>query len=359
MNIVIKNRLPEIQRLLHAHPTLSIMGMPGGGISILLKELARTNTGHSVYIDVFGLPALSSEDLFRNLATELGITKPCKDLADTIRACVDRLQELTRSSGRVVIYFAGFDQLADALDAQLLQGLQALTRNNSEVRLVFGLCISLKKLIPDAYFDSGLRLFSNKYYIGGYSPAELRYWLGLYGPENWENTSDLDAKLALSGGHLQLLLLLLGNRPEINDGQNESISLLFKNLYQLLLGPQRTIVRSLGQGKKAANDEYLSGIGMVNRKDELFSPLFVTYLRAYYRPQLPAKERRLFLLLKKHLGQTVSKQVIMDTVWQDDIVSDWALNALVYRLRKHPAFLSRNLVIENHKKLGYALVRPG
>lgn len=351
MNIVIKSRLPDIQKLLEQHQSVSIMGMPGSGISLFLRELANTKLGKPVIVDVFGVTELSMNGLFSSLGDTLN--SPDK----TVAGCKTELEKLAKKQ-RVIVYFAGFDQLEPVLDAEFLQALNSLARIPN-ARLVFGLCVSLKKLIPDSAFDSGLRLFGNVYYLRPYTSDELRYWLKSYGPAGWQKRSDLQKILDHSGGHVQLLLQLLGNRAEFNDNPNESITLLFKNLYTHLLGPQRTILRKVAHNERRIEpDEYLLGIGMVKKDGEhysLFSPLFTEYLASMSSKRLPAKERRLFLLLKKNLGCVVPKDQIIHTVWGDEVISDWALNALVYRLRKHPAFTSQNYTIENHKKLGYIL----
>lgn len=46
-------------------------------------------------------------------------------------------------------------------------------------------------------------------------------------------------------------------------------------------------------------------------------------------------------------------------VWKDDQgkATDWALNALIYRIRKNPGFASSGYVIENHKKEGFVLYK--
>ncbi len=362
MNIVLNNRLPQIEKLLSHGNTLSVMGMPSLGISLFLRELSASNIGQSIYIDVFGLTELSALGLFQAIAQKLGIVAESKSLPELTTASVNALKKLTKDDKYTIIYFAGFDQLQPALDAGLLQSLSSLSRSSDgKVRLVFGLCISLKKLIPDRLFDSGLRLFGSIYYLKPYSDKELLYLLGLYGPENWQKSSKLNDVISLSGGHFQLLLQLLGNNSEISDSPNESMQLLFKNLYTHLLGPQRTIIRRIAGGiKNVEPDEYLLGIGMVRqtRSDiELFSSLFLQYLLGINNKHLPVKERRLYLILKRNFGRVVAKQAIIDTVWGDEIVSDWALNALVYRLRKHSVFVGQNYTIENHKKVGYELVK--
>ncbi len=361
MNIVIKNRKEEVARLLEHHQTLSIMGMPGSGISLLLKELSKSDLGYPVYVDIFGLPELTSEALFHALARALNVhLADSASSTEVLQSCLRKLEQLSATHGRIVIYFGGFDQLATALDGPMLQRLQSLARScDGSVKLLFGLCVSLKKLIPDHLFDTGFRLFGNVYYLGSYSEDELKHYLSQYGSVGWENAEDIDYKLTQAGGHFQLLLVLLNNQQEISDGQTELVHLVFKNMYDFLLGPQRTILRNIALGNNRIHrDEYLVGIGMVNQKPtgyELFSPLYKDYLETMRNQRLPAKERRLFLLLKRNEGRVVSKEELKDRVWGGEIVSDWALNALVYRLRRHPALLAKNYSIDNHKKLGYAL----
>jgi len=339
MNIVIKNRLSVINQLLQNHDSLSVLGMPGSGISLLLKELADNNPNQTIYIDVFGLSQLTPAALLEE---------------------VEKRLKAVNDKSPITIYFAGFDQLQLTLDANLLQALHNLARR-SGIQLVFGLCVSLKKLIPDSSFDSGLRLFGNVYYLHPYAPEELRYLLSKYGPKSWEKNPKLKQYLTDCGGHFQLLLALLETSAVLQDTPSESIQLLFKNLYTHLLGTQRTIIRRVSDGmKRVEPDEYLLGIGTIKKTSnglELFSPLFRDYLVSLNNKRLPAKERRLFLLLKRNLGQVVSKQTIIDTVWGDEIISDWALNALVYRLRKHPVFRNQGYEIQNHKKFGYVLAK--
>ena len=66
----------------------------------------------------------------------------------------------------------------------------------------------------------------------------------------------------------------------------------------------------------------------------------------------------MFSVLKAHLNTVVSREEIFSSVWgvEDDNVTDWALDALVYRLRKNKVFQNSGFTIENHKKQGYSLI---
>lgn len=359
MNVILKNRLHAIRKLLNQHSAVSVMGMPGSGISLFLRELSQTSLGKSIYLDVFSLPALSADGLLRTLAEKLEVSLADDSTENLMEGCNNTLKELSKKHGRIVIYFAGFDQLQSALTHELIQGLQSLVRNNDKVRLVFGLCVDAQRLFDNQLLDIGLRLLDNPYYLHTYSHNELKHLLGLYGPVGWQKRPNLQTALDLSGGHFQLLLHLLNNQHEIADSQDTYSRLLFKNLYSHLGNQDRMIVRKIANGSnKLRPSNYLRGIGMVQEHKGayvLFSPLFSQYIAGLSNKRLPAKERRLFLLLKKSVGYVVSKDGIKQAVWGDEIVSDWALNALVYRLRKHPAFTAQNYTIENHKKLGYVL----
>ncbi len=75
--------------------------------------------------------------------------------------------------------------------------------------------------------------------------------------------------------------------------------------------------------------------------------------------KLPVKEAKLFKLLRQNAGKVVSKDEIFSEVWPegDNGATDWALDALIYRLRKHPFMQSHHYIIESHKKVGYTLIQ--
>lgn len=97
----------------------------------------------------------------------------------------------------------------------------------------------------------------------------------------------------------------------------------------------------------------------VGHKYQLFTPLLADYIKSHSSIKLPAKEKRLFQLLSKNLGQITRKELIYEAIWigEDDAGSEWALNALIYRLRKNPFFISQDYIIENHKKEGYVMYK--
>jgi DNA-binding response OmpR family regulator len=99
---------------------------------------------------------------------------------------------------------------------------------------------------------------------------------------------------------------------------------------------------------------------------KLFTPLLAEYIKTNLPVKLPAKEAKLFKLLRKNIGKVTSKDEIFTEVWgeenidatgKSDLPTDWALDALIYRLRKHPFITSHGYIIESHKKVGYTLIQ--
>ncbi|MBI2597455.1 winged helix-turn-helix domain-containing protein [Candidatus Daviesbacteria bacterium] len=59
------------------------------------------------------------------------------------------------------------------------------------------------------------------------------------------------------------------------------------------------------------------------------------------------------------MGNVVSKDEIFTEVWgeESENATDWALDALIYRLRKHPFLKAHGYIIESYKKVGYSLIQ--
>ena len=173
----------------------------------------------------------------------------------------------------------------------------------------------------------------------------------------------IERALELSGGHFQLFQLLLKNKLQQNLLDDDFIKLCLKNIYVHLNYYQKNQVLKVALGKDVdIADEYLFKTGMVKKLDtkfKLFSPLFEEYVKTQGRLKLPVKENRLFKLLKNNLGEVVPRDEIFRVVWEDNLdnATDWALDALSYRLRKNPYLLNSGYVLENHKKIGYSLVK--
>lgn len=85
--------------------------------------------------------------------------------------------------------------------------------------------------------------------------------------------------------------------------------------------------------------------------------MFESYFANHRQKESPPKENKLLNLLRERSPECVSKDEIIELLWSNTggEGSDWALNALVYRLRKHPAFVASGKTIITHKKQGYSI----
>jgi hypothetical protein len=188
-------------------------------------------------------------------------------------------------------------------------------------------------------------------YFGGYGASDLAEIFNATGSE----TIDPRA-IDLSGGHHALSLVLSRCQNLDNPLSDPMVELLIKDLYFSLDVKRRKQLDGLVKRKSPVSDAFLTGVGFI-RAGEPFTPLLSSYILQQGRQHLPAKEKQLLRLLLVHKGKLVSKEEIADYVWQETngVVSDWALNALIYRLRRHPAFDSQRYTIESRKKDGYIL----
>ncbi len=356
-------RMAEIKKRIDNSTDTSVVGMPGVGIATFLIELSKQPFGYMIFIDAHVIPQHTTADLCKALLQRLGGDSEGKSPEEVIRAVITALRELCKQHDRIVISIGGFDQLQANFNHELFHTLITFKGvDRQKIVYMFGVCKRLDSLLTDRMMDTDLRLLSSVYYLKPYKPADLRHLLPIYGSASALDNPRLEALIEQSGGNFQFLRLLLSSQRQENPARDPFIKLAFSNIYALLTSQQKLLIRQMAQrGTSDKSDEFLLGIGLIvedGRGYKLFSKLFQDCVLAYTLPRLPAKEQKLFRLLKKNLEQVVSKNTIYDTIWPNsDDVSEWALNALVYRLRKHPAFLAQNYSIENHKKLGYTLVK--
>lgn len=102
-------------------------------------------------------------------------------------------------------------------------------------------------------------------------------------------------------------------------------------------------------------------MGFVIKKQsgyQLFTSLLQQHLQTKHPHELPPKEKTLLNILQKHAPDFVSKDELIEQLWNNsrDEGSEWALTAPLYRLRKHPSFIASGNTIVTYKKRGYALI---
>jgi hypothetical protein len=348
-------------KLISASISFTLIGMEGVCISTFLRYLALQEYAHFVYLDVRALSTHTNEEFFRLLLQELGYTQRVKNDEDLLTFCRNQLSMLSKKHNRIVIIINRFHHLNESINRGLLSNLRSL-HDVDKSKIVF-VTTALKpfyELPLEVIGDSNMELFSKIVYFRPYSLEDMKKILNISVLE-LRSTDEIPAALEYAGGHVNLLQLLLRTDYLNNPLADPFIKLQLKMIYDGFTSSQKRQIQQLVNGKRIAVDEYLYQLGMLKEaqgKKELFSPLMQQYIASETPQKLSNKESKLFFLLKKNKNKIVSKDVIFSHVWKDepDEASDWALNALVYRLRKTPYYINSGYDIESYKGRGYKIV---
>lgn len=356
-----KDRLDQFKALINSGTSFTLSSMPGVGASYFLKYLSCQDFAKFIHVDLYELPSLNQHEFYRMFLRELGGDPSGKSDEQVFIETREILKKLAQKYDKIVIIFSRFDQLKNDLDENFLSNLQGLTTlAPTKTVLIFTAIKPLHELAPEAVTGGNLLFYSKILYFKPYSREDLKKLLTI-DPEQINPDTDLDKLIELSGGHNQLLHILLNSQKQQNLLLDQFVKLQLKGLLDYLDYQQRKQVQKIALGKKISEvDEYLLGVGLVKQSTpfQLFTPLLADYIKQNLPIKLPVKEAKLLKLLRNNMGKIVSKDEIFQIVWSEDQeASDWALDALIYRLRKHPFMQANNYVIESHKKVGYSLIQ--
>lgn len=232
--------------------------------------------------------------------------------------------------------------------------------NRDKISFIFGICRRIESLIDPNIEDIDLNMLANTLYIEPYSREDLKELINYYGPYRNISDKEFDAFANLSGGHFQLFQLLMQSEQTEYLESNPYIKISLTNIYNHLTFGQKTTLKKIIDGKSVAPDSYLINTGLVKESDKgykVFSKLFEEFIYKQ-NTKLPKKESDLLRLLKQNKNKIVSKEDIFNTVWGKENIdaTDWALDALIYRLRRNSRFKLSGFTIESHKKIGYRLI---
>ncbi len=356
-----KEKTAEFKRLIDSGQSFTIVSMPGVGVSYFLKYLACQSFVRFIHVDLYNLPTLNQHEFYRMLLRDLKGNPSGKSDEQVFIEAKEILRKLATKHEKVVIIFSRFDALKKDFDANFLSNLQSLTTlNKSKIVLIFTATAPLDELTPDAVSGGNLSFYSRILYFKPYSKEDLKKLFLL--DHSFKAHPQLNKLIEASGGHTQLLHIFLNSHKQNNLLLDKFVSLQLKDLYNYLDYSQKKDVQRIAQGKPVSEiDEYLSDTGYVVENKSgyhLFSPLLEEYIKTNLPHKLPVKEKILFNLLRKNLGKVVTKYEIFTEVWPNsEDATDWALDALVYRLRKHPFIHSHGFIIESSKKVGYTLIQ--
>lgn len=358
-----QDKLKEFKQLIDDSTSFVVISMPGVGVSYFLRYLAMQDFAHFYHIDLYYLPTLSKYEFYKLLLSELGGTPGRKTDDQLLTEAKKILKTLSNQQRKIVLIFSRFDQLKKEFDNQFLSNIQSLTTLASpKIVLIFTSIKPIPEIAAESLTGGNLNFYSENLYFKPYSFEDMKQLLTLEPPRATPKEM-LDQLIILSGGHNQLLQILRRSQKQQNLLLDQFVKLQLKGLIDYLDYSQRKQLQKMVLGKTMTEvDEYLLGVGLVKKtasKYELFTPLLAEYIKQNISVKLPVKEAELFKLLRKNMGNVVSKDEIFAEVWGENSqnATDWALDALIYRLRKHPFIKSHGYIIESHKKVGYTLVQ--
>lgn len=331
-----QNVISDVKKLIGNSTSFAVVGMPAMGISIFLKYLATLEFAHLIHIDINGFSYPTEAELFKQL--------PGKE----------ELEILAKKHQRVVVIFNRFDRLQKIFSQNFFARLRVLRDVDREkIVMIFAANRPLAEQSPKSIEGGNLNMFSKTYYIKLYGIEDLKKLVRLNSPKLLKHPQ-FELALKLSGGHYQLLQLLLKLDSLDNPVADPAIKLQLKELYNFLNYHQKKQIQKISFGKLVKDiDPYLVDIGYV----PIPTPLLADFIKQSSKLKIPVMENKLFRFLKYKEGKVALKEEIFNNLWDGGEASDWALNALIYRLRKNLAFISSGYVIESYKKVGYSLIK--
>ncbi|MEK7617476.1 MAG: helix-turn-helix domain-containing protein [Patescibacteria group bacterium] len=359
--------LKKVKEYIDRGTSFVLMSMPGVGASYFLKYLATTNLAYFIHVDFYELPNLTQHEFYKLLLYRLG-GKPKKESDEQLFIkAKSLLYKISEKQKKVVIIFNRFDQLKKEFDWNFLSNIQSLsTLAPGKIVLIFTSTKPLIEIAPEALQGGNLTFYSKVVYFKPYTKAELKKLLKIE-PQELAEGANIEKLLEASGGHNQLFRILLNSHKQQNLLLDQFVKTQLKALIDYLDYSRKKQIQKIALGKKVEDiDDYLLGVGMIKKTDKgykLFTPLLAEYIKSNFPLRLPPKEAKLFKLLRNNIGRVVSKDEIFATVWDPSTGSgqegatDWALDALIYRLRKHHFITSHGYIIESHKKVGYSLIQ--
>lgn len=344
--------------------TFTAIGMPTVGLSFFLRFLAtnpfKKRDYFFVHIDIYSMSEISKLAFLTLLVSQLGL-KPDQNELRLVQQAKEGLLMLTQKYKRVILVFNRFDQILKILNSELIGILYALRELDKErIVMVFSASKPIFDLLPQTIIGPYLYMFSRNIFVKPFSKTDLISAYSLNNP-SVKLSQVIKKPILLSGGHHQLFQFLVNTERFDDPLMDRMIRARLKELYDYLSYSQKKQLQKIVAGEETKNiDPYLLNIGMViqtNTGFDLFSPLLQRLIVSFLPLKLRAKERELFRLLRRKIDLTVSKEDIINTLWPENPqeVSDWALNSLIYRLKKHPWFIENGYSIENHKRVGYIL----
>jgi hypothetical protein len=347
-------------KLIKASCSFTLRAMPGLGVSFFLKHMANKPEYYWIPLNLYELSKPTAQSLIKYLANTLGCPIPGK--YESVAHCIEgRIHELTKTHERIVLVFNRFDSLDNATGTLMLNTLRSIRDINREkIVFIFAASKSLAGRLTPQHMDS-FNLFSKEVFLKPFSPRDLAVLLTLDKSASLVTARSLPRVIALSGGHHSLAQTLLRCQSLDNPLGDPMVRLQLDYLLSCLTPKEIQALLQISSNNNTSCNDSLVHYGFVlkeSSKTRVFTKLMEMHLTTKQAHTLPPKEKALLDLLQHHAPNFVTKDEIIEKLWINtrDGGSEWALTALLYRLRKHPAFIASGNTIMTFKKRGYVLI---
>lgn len=323
----------------------NLVCLPGVGVSFLLRHLADVLPYHFIYLNTYELSEMTKEALLALLASKIDAKSP--NLGDIH----SKLGNISREYSRVVIVINRLDRLEGQLNRDLFDNIRFL-RDADRQKIVF-LSVTSQPIVekyPQAIQDS-YSMYTKVIFIPTYSETDFRAILKIDG-----SSLASQKDISLSGGHHALHHILEHCQNLDLPLADPMVELVIASIWSSLSSKQQEVIKQIAKGKKTFTSSFhVYDLGIVDARGDFFSPLFKQFVVKNLKASLPKKEELLLKLLIRHKGKILTREQIADYVWgKHFVVGNWAIDSLVYRLRKDLCATSA-YTIKSIKKTGFIL----
>ncbi len=270
---------------------------------------------------------------------------------------VQRLLDHLSENGRpVTLFFLRFDRLQQVITNEFIFNLHGLKDRLPSLSYVVTSYRPLHELVPHVFPQSSAQSFFAQQFILPLNQEEQESFLPRLHKAHEVSCSPqvMQELKRLCGGHvqyLQLATLHLKNTPDLWEEAarletslrtDENIMLLSEEIFTSLTADEQKYLKNLSQSNELAPD-YLQQSGILNAQGDIFSPLFFWSIHHSMRTnkkdlsEFTKKEQRFFDCLLGEKGNLVTRNAIIEAVWQEESelgVSDWAVDRLAARVRR-------------------------
>lgn len=382
------NEIVYFKKRVELNQTALVVSLPGFGCSSLfktLKEVLQTNQVNTVLVDLNMLHNYSVDDFFNYLfecaKNEVKFLNKAPDSGwDSYKDITEYFLNLSVDDKQIVFIIDRFEKACQLFPIDIFDAIRAVSRNSKrKVTFILGVdreITDLRTIEEMDQFYTLINLFT--YYLKPLNKEDSLNFINDSAKLYHLNISEKYASeiYTLTGGHLRMLktfmvLMLDESKKTATEEQIRKISndqsityqceRIFKHLNE---SDKDVLMRVVNEIKITPSDEArinkLVQMGLIDKTNTVFSPLFSTYLLSLsdYKNKLlfldektgeiykggnkidnilTANEYKLLRYFYENAYQIVDRDSLAEAVWEASTkegVTDEAIDQLISRLRE-------------------------